>query len=360
MKIVHAEHHRAHQPRFFVNKSARTPNPESPERADILLAAALAAGHTPVPPGRLGQIPRETVHDRRYLSFLEGAWGRWRHVDPDASEIIPNVHPNGRPTGGYPASVEGQAGYHMADTACPISAGTFAAACVSTDLAATAAALVLRGDPVAYALCRPPGHHASSDTAAGFCFLNNAAIAAEVLRSEHRRVAILDIDLHHGNGTQQIFYSRSDVMTVSIHADPSRFYPFFWGYASERGEGDGSGCNLNIPIERASGDEVFLKALDQALAAISGFSPSALVLALGLDASEADPFGGLRVTTSGFSRIGGMIGGAGFPMVLVQEGGYVCPSLGDNLTAILNGIEGNHRLRFSNPPSVSASGDLPC
>lgn len=354
MKIVHAEDHRAHQPRFFVNKSGRTPNPETPERADILLAAALAAGHMPVPPARLSQVPRETIHDRRYLRFLERAWGRWRHVDPDANEIIPNVHPNGRPTGGYPASVEGQAGYHMADTACPISAGTFAAACVSADLAATAATLVMHGDPVAYALCRPPGHHASSDTAAGFCFLNNAAIAAEVLRSEHRRVAILDIDLHHGNGTQQIFYSRSDVVTLSIHADPDRFYPFFWGYASERGEGDGAGCNLNIPIERASGDEVFLKALDQALAAVSGFSPSALVVALGLDASEADPFGGLRVTSSGFSRIGGLIGDAGFPTVLVQEGGYVCPSLGDNLSAVLNGFEKHHRLSF-NPSFVYPS-----
>ncbi len=170
--------------------------------------------------------------------------------------MIPNIHPIAR-DGSYPASAVGQAGYHMADTACPISAETFDSACWSAWSAVEAADAVLAGEPAAYALCRPPGHHAFADVAGGFCFLNNSAIAAQRLRSNAARVAILDVDLHHGNGTQGIFYARADVLTVSLHADPARFYPFFWGHADERGEGAGLGANLNLPLPRKSGDDRF-------------------------------------------------------------------------------------------------------
>jgi acetoin utilization deacetylase AcuC-like enzyme len=164
-----------------------------------------------------------------------------------------------------------------------------------------------------------------------------------VLRKQAARVAILDVDLHHGNGTQGIFYARPDVLTVSLHADPVRFYPFFWGHADERGEGPGLGYNFNLPLPRKSADAAFLEALGVAFQRIRAFAPDALVVALGLDAFEGDPFGGLSVTTPGFSRIGEAIAKLGLPTVIVQEGGYLCDALGDNLTAFLTGFGGKQR-----------------
>src|SRR5690606_6677086 len=230
------------------------------------------------------------------------------------------------------------AGYHMADTACPISADTWESVYWSAQTAAHAARLVAGGALAAYGLSRPPGHHAFADLAGGFCFVNNSAVAAQVLRAAYDRVAILDVDLHHGNGTQGIFYRRADVLTVSIHADPVRFYPFFWGHADERGEGDGLGYNLNLPLPRKSGDDDFLDALEAAITRIKAFAPGALVVALGLDAFEGDPFGGLSVSTEGFARIGERCAKIGLPTVVIQEGGYLCDALGSNLTAFLGGF----------------------
>jgi acetoin utilization deacetylase AcuC-like enzyme len=252
--------------------------------------------------------------------------------------MIANMHPV-RNAGTYPTHIVGRLGWHTVDTACPIGAGTWTAACAATDVAVTAAQLVLDGEDAAYALCRPPGHHAYRDLAGGFCFLNNSAIAAAHLRLRHERVAILDVDVHHGNGTQGIFYERGDVLTVSIHADPAAFYPFVWGYAHERGAGAGLGANLNIPLPIGTGDEGYMEALGTAKAMIEAFAPGALVVALGLDASEHDPLAGLAVTTNGFRRIGQAIAAMGLPTVFVQEGGYLSDILGPNLTAALAGFE---------------------
>jgi acetoin utilization deacetylase AcuC-like enzyme len=195
------------------------------------------------------------------------------------------------------------------------------------------------GEDATYALCRPPGHHAFRDVAGGFCFLNNSAVAASHLKLEHERVAILDVDVHHGNGTQGIFYEQADVLTVSIHADPVFFYPYVWGYAHERGAGPGLGTNLNIPLPKGTGDDDYIKALADAERTIRAFAPGALVVALGLDASERDPLAGLAVTTAGFRRIGAAIARLGLPTVFVQEGGYLSDILGANLTAVLGGFE---------------------
>ncbi len=252
--------------------------------------------------------------------------------------MIANVHPV-RNAATYPTHIVGRLGWHTADTGCPIGPGTWAAACAATDVATTAAQLVLDGEDAAYALCRPPGHHAFSDIAGGFCFLNNSAVAAAQLRLKHERVAILDVDVHHGNGTQGIFYERADVLTVSIHADPAFFYPFVWGYAHERGAGPGLGANLNIPLPKGTGDDDYIKAIGEAEKTIRAFAPGALVVALGLDASEHDPLAGLAVTTDGFRRIGAAIARLGLPTVFVQEGGYFSDILGANLTAALGGFE---------------------
>ncbi len=281
-----------------------------------------------------GEEPIRAIHPERYLTFLRGIFPRWQRIGGASAEVIPNIHPDRRDVG-YPASAVGQAGYHMTDTSCPIGAATWDAAYASAQTALHAAGLVRGGARAAYALCRPPGHHAFAESAGGFCYLNNSAIAAEYLTAQGARVAILDVDLHHGNGTQGIFYARGDVLTVSIHADPVRYYPFFWGYSDETGDGAGKGANLNLPLPRGTGDDGFLEALDAALDRVAAFAPTALVLALGLDAFEGDPFAGLAVTTSGFARIGAAIAGLGLPTVIVQEGGYLCPELGDNLEAVL-------------------------
>ena len=334
MKAFYADEQKRHDPKAFLSSGAPQPNPEKPERVERLLAGAGAAGLSVERPRELGLAPIAAIHTPEYLDFLEHIFVRWRRIEGASEEVIPNIHPIAR-DGAYPASAVGQAGYHMADTACPISAETFDSACWSAWSAVAAVEAVLSGERAAYALCRPPGHHAFADVAGGFCFLNNSAIAAQHFRQSAARVAILDVDLHHGNGTQGIFYARGDVLTVSLHADPERFYPFFWGYASERGEGPGLGCNLNLPLPRKSGDEAFLTALDAGLKRIRAFAPDALVIALGLDAFEGDPFGGLSVTTPGFARIAERIATLELPTAVVQEGGYLCDALSANLTSFL-------------------------
>ncbi|MEQ8965077.1 MAG: histone deacetylase family protein [Azospirillaceae bacterium] len=349
MQVVFADSQLRHHPRHFLVSGAPQASPEVPERAERLLAAVRRAGHVVVAPADHGPGPRAAVHTPEYLQFLETIVARWRRIEGASEEVVPNVHPNGRGAGaragGYPASAVGQAGFHMADTACPMAEGTWEAATASANTAAHAASLVASGAPAAYALCRPPGHHAFADMAGGFCFLNNTAIAAQVLRDRGAaRVAVLDVDLHHGNGTQGIFFARPDVLTVSIHADPARFYPFFWGHADERGEGPGEGFNLNLPLPRGTGDEGFLDALDRAARRIRAFAPDGLVLALGLDAFEGDPLAGLTVTTPGFGRIAAAVARLGLPSVIVQEGGYLCDGLADNLVSALAGFESAHTL----------------
>jgi len=341
MKAFFADEQRLHDPKSFLSSGAAKPNPEVPERVDRLLAGAKAAGCDVARPNDYGLGPIAAIHTPEYIEFLQHIYERWQRIEGASAEVIPNIHPITR-DGARPASAVGQAGYHMADTSCPISAQTFDSSCQSAWTAVAAAEAVEAGAPSAYALCRPPGHHAFADVAGGFCFFNNSAIAAQRLRKSANRVAILDVDLHHGNGTQGVFYRRGDVLTVSIHADPERFYPFFWGYAGERGEGPGLGANYNLPLARKSGDDMFLDALSSAIRRIEAFAPDALVVALGLDAYEGDPFGGLSVTTPGFARIGKAVAELRLPSVIVQEGGYLCDALSDNLASFLDGFANRH------------------
>lgn len=326
-----------HDPQMFMANGTRLPNPEQPARIGVLQAGAEAAGAVFEVPRDFGMGPLAAVHTAEYLAFLQTIHPRWKRIEGAADEVIPNIHPDRR-SANYPKSAVGQAGYHQADTACPIAAGTWEAAYWSAQSALSAAEVVAGGERAAYALCRPPGHHAFADLAGGFCFLNNSGIAAEWLRGRGLRVAVLDVDVHHGNGTQGMFYHRRDVLTVSLHADPDRFYPFFWGAAQERGVAEGMGFNLNLPLPRGTDDAGYMAALDVALARIRAFGADVVVVALGLDAHEADPFQGFRVTTGGFTRIAAAIAGLGLPLLVVQEGGYLQPALGANLTAFLQGI----------------------
>lgn len=343
MKTLYHPAQRAHNPKHFLSSGAPKPNPEQPARVDALLEAVAALGLEVAAPPDHGPGAIADVHTAEYLQFLQTIHARWQRIPDASSEVIPNIHPDRR-TASYPKSAVGQAGYHQADTACPISAETWESAYWSAQSAVAAANHVLGGADAAYALCRPPGHHAYADLAGGFCFLNNTAIAAQVCVRAGLRPAIVDVDLHHGNGTQGIFYGRGDVLTVSIHADPERYYPFFWGHAHERGERAGLGANLNLPIPRGTADAGFLEALEPGLERVRAFAPDILIVALGLDAFAGDPFGGLAVTTPGFARIGAALAGLGLPGVIVQEGGYLCPELGANLQSFLGGFLGAHRV----------------
>ncbi|MDA9446083.1 histone deacetylase family protein [Bradyrhizobium sp. CCBAU 21360] len=338
MKAVHTELHRSHDPQFFLVRGVIKRTTEQPERADRLLKGLKDGRHQLVEGTKFGQGPRARVHSPEYLSFLSEAWDAWAALGDAGPEMIGNIHPV-RQAATYPTHIVGKLGWHTADTAAPIGPGTWAAACAAADVATTASELVIKGEDAVYALCRPPGHHAYRDMAGGFCFLNNSAIAAAHLRLKYERVVILDMDVHHGNGTQGIFYARPDVFTISIHADPLSYYPFVWGYSHERGEGPGLGANLNIPLAIGTGDEGYMQALTVAQNAIAAFAPGALVVALGLDASEHDPLKGLSVTTSGFRGIGRAIARIGLPTVFVQEGGYLSDILGANLTSVLAGFE---------------------
>ncbi len=332
---------RSHAPDTFIVAGRPQPIPEKPERIDMLMTGVKAVGsEVRVPPSATNE-ELTLVHTPQYLSFLDTLRERWAHV-PQSSDIpLPNVYAIQRaslPPIGYPDAVVGQAGYHLGDGACPVTANTLDAAKASAGCALEAARLVMNGERVVYALCRPPGHHAASDLAAGFCFYNNSALAAEWLTRKGKRVAVLDIDVHHGNGTEAIFYDRADVLTVSIHVNPKRFYPFFWGYEEERGRGAGEGFNLNLPRERGLDLNGYLAALEIALQRIKDFGADHLVVAAGLDISIDDPFKGFAITTADFQSIGKRIAEMKLSIVVVQEGGYPSESLGRNLEALLKGL----------------------
>jgi len=332
---------RCHAPETFLVAGRPQPIPEKPIRIDMLLKGVGYVGSQVEAPPAIDMGTIAIVHDRRYLTFLETLRERWAHV-PNSSDIpLPNVYAIQRanlPPIGYPDAVVGQAGYHLGDGACPVTATTLAAAMASAACAVEGARRIATGERLVYALCRPPGHHAAADLAAGFCFFNNAALAAEWLTRKGHRTAVLDIDVHHGNGTEAIFYDRADVLTVSVHCHPKRFYPFFWGYAEERGRGPGEGFNFNLPLEKGADVKIYLAALELALQRIAEFAPTHLVLAAGLDIAIDDPFKAFAIHTEDFAQIGARISQLRLPTVAVQEGGYPSDSLGDNLASLLKGL----------------------
>jgi acetoin utilization deacetylase AcuC-like enzyme len=330
-----------HHPRSYFSRGQMREPQEVPERAARLVAAARGLGFDVLEPGDHGLAPIAAVHDAGYLRFLEEAHGTWKQLPEDwGDEVMSNIfvrEPN--PLRGILA----QAARYLADGSCPVGANTWRAAYWSAQSAAAGAMAVNEGARSVYALCRPPGHHARADAAGGFCYLNNAAIAAQALRARYGKVAVLDSDMHHGQGVQEIFYARDDVMYVSIHGDPTNFYPAVAGFEDETGAGPGAGFNLNLPMPHGSPESAFFARLDDARRALDGFRPDALVLALGFDIYEHDPQAKVAVTTAGFGRLGERVGELGLPTVIVQEGGYHLDTLDANARAFFGGFGQTHR-----------------
>ena len=338
MRVFHSQKCVLHAPQTYFRRGRSIPHFEQPGRYDVLMKAVAEGGHEIHEATDHGVAPILRVHSERYVQFLAEAWKRRMEIEPDTDYVLPSHF--ARPEmSHYPEGIIGRVGFHMADLSTPIHEHTYTAVMASANAALSAAqAAMVHG--YAYGLCRPPGHHASTESAGGFCFINNTAVAAAHLQAELGcKVGIIDIDVHHGNGTQIIFYQRDDVVTTSIHGDPSAFMPYYAGYAEETGAGPGAGFNLNLPLPLGSGDEPYLRAIDDALEFCAARGVEALVVALGLDASEADPNGALAVTTEGFRQAGAKLAATKWPTVLVQEGGYLSDILGENLKAILAGFE---------------------
>lgn len=339
--IYSPDHHRHHGAAEFY-RGHLVPCFESPERAEQILAQVSSRGLGPVcAPERFGRAPLARVHTADYLDFLATAWDEWSALG-ETGDALPYAWPAaGLRRDVPPRHIDGKLGFYAIDAAAPITAGTWAAAQASADCALTGARMVLSGAPGAFALCRPPGHHAGARAMGGFCYLNNAAIAAQALRDGGiGRVAILDVDYHHGNGTQAIFYDRADVFFASLHGDPAVEYPFFLGHADETGVGAGAGANLNLLLPWGTSAADYLAALAVALGRITAFGAGALVVSLGVDTFEGDPISHFKLGSPDFTTLGQRIAALALPTLFVMEGGYAVGDIGGNVVNVLSGFEG--------------------
>ncbi len=350
MPVVWTPRHRGHHPEGGYWLAVREAGDEEPVRGDVLHDGLVAAGATIVNPPDSGREPIVAVHDPAFVDFMARAYPAWvaegHLVDPGQPHVVgylfnhPGFGARVRP-GRRPATIRAELGLYAIDTMTLMSERTFDAACAAVHAAAHAADIVADGAPAAYAAVRPPGHHAGPAYFGGSCYFNNAAAAAQRLRAAGmRRVAIVDIDAHQGNGTQEIFWSRDDVAYTSIHVDPGDgWFPHLVGFADERGDGAGAGWNHNEPIPAGSGDDVWLTALAAVLRTVERHEPDALVVSLGVDAAEHDPTAPLMVTPAGYAAAGSTLGALGLPTVFVQEGGYDLSRLSTLVLAVLDAFE---------------------
>jgi acetoin utilization deacetylase AcuC-like enzyme len=313
---------------------------ECPSRAETILNAVTKSALGPIEaPQEFGMKPVLAVHSTDFVDFLQNAWNEWREAGY-RGEAIASIWPARRMQERIPRHIDGKLGYYALAAETSITEGTFPAALVAKDVALTGATQLLNGEQSAFSLCRPPGHHAARDLFGGYCFLNNAAIAAQYLRENGaERVAILDIDFHHGNGTQDIFYERDDVLFCSLHGNPEDAFPHFLGYADETGSGAGEGFNRNYPMPPGTSFSVWSDALRDALSHMAAFAPGYIVVSLGVDAFEGDPISFFRLTSEDFRTTGKLIASLGIPTLFVLEGGYDVKEIGTNVVNVLKGFK---------------------
>ncbi|MEM6638346.1 MAG: histone deacetylase family protein [Pseudomonadota bacterium] len=347
MQVFFSPDHQLRNPKTeFYGGQLVTPF-ESPNRVDLILTALQEAGIGTIQKTdqRSLTVARQ-VHDGGYLDFLSSCWREWQAAGHHG-ELISYVWP-GRcmPSQQIPTAIAGKVGYYSLSADTAISDGTWEAACSSQSVALAATDAVVQGAPVAFGLCRPPGHHAARDQYGGYCFINNAAVSAQhALNEGRKRVAVLDIDFHHGNGTQDIFYERDDVLFVSLHGDPAHAFPHFLGFTDEKGRGAGEGFNRNFPMAPGTDYATWRLALEQALTDIDAFSAELLVVSLGVDAYENDPISFFKLASQDFADCGRLLGEAGVDTVFLMEGGYAIDRIGTNVVNVLTGFEAARALQ---------------
>lgn len=348
MPVVWSDAHRLHTSGGEVWIGLPHPADEVPERVELIRRTLEGAGAPLVAAAPHADAALLAVHDAELVEFLRTAWDVWAAAgyvdDPGQEYVVPYIFPHPGLMTREPlvaTSPSARVGNFAFDTMTPIGRGTWEAARGAVDAALTACDVVLAGEPAAYACTRPPGHHVTRTAYGGCCYLNSAAVSAQYLRDGGtRRVALVDLDVHHGNGAQSIFWERGDVLTCSVHVDPEAgWFPHYLGVAGERGEGAGEGANVNLPVAPGSGDDRWLEAVAAAGAAVRSWGADAVVLALGVDAATADPNSPLEVTPDGFRAAGRIIGALGLATVVVQEGGYDLATIGGLVLAALEGVE---------------------
>jgi len=335
--------HELHAPAYEFFRGERGPCLETPARARWVRQELIARGHELRTPTVDSREVLCRVHTARYLRFIESAWQQWLALD--AAHEHEQPFPSTWPVRTLRSDVEpvdfiARLGLYSMDNETPMVGGTWVAARAAADAAASAAALLAGGERSVFCATRPPGHHAGADFMGGYCFLNNAAVAAQALRDHgSARVAILDVDYHHGNGTQSIFYERSDVLYVSIHGDPRTEYPFYLGHADEAGEGQGRGFNLNLPLRAGTSAAEWFAALAVACARVEAHAPDALVVSLGLDTFAGDPIAKFALASDDYCVLGARLQKLGLPTAFILEGGYAVAELGVNAVNVLDGFE---------------------
>jgi acetoin utilization deacetylase AcuC-like enzyme len=341
--VFFSAQHQRHAPVDEFHRGERVPCFETPARAEIVRAELVARGHEIREPTHDSSDVLPHVHRERYLAFLRSAWDQWVGIDPrnESRQPFPSVWPvRTLRSDVEPTDFTARLGLYSMDTGAPLTAGTWTAAKAAADTAVSGAQLLNAGARSAFCVARPPGHHAGADFMGGYCFLNNAAIAAEALRTHGcDRIAVLDVDYHHGNGTQSIFYRRSDVLVVSIHGDPRTEYPFYLGHADEAGEGPGRGFNLNLPLPPGTPAEAWFAALEVACARIADHRADALVVSLGLDTYAGDPISKFKLQGNDFHHLGGRLARLDLPTLYVLEGGYAVKELGINACDVIDAFE---------------------
>ncbi len=339
MKTIASSEHSLHFPKGELSGGELVRPYECPERWDYIVQALSASGFSePEMPSPLNLTTLGKVHHQNYLDFLATAWDLWE-AQGFNGEAIPSVVPARRMQQREPEHIDGKLGFFAMAIETAITRGSYTAAISSAACAQTAALLFNNGETSAFALCRPPGHHAGLDLYGGYCFLNNAAIAAQTLLDQGAtRVSILDVDFHHGNGTQDIFYTRDDVQFISLHGDPMHAFPHFLGYSDETGEGAGEGFNHNYPLLPGTAYDVWGAALKDALKKIEAYSPDVIVISLGVDTFERDPISFFKLTSDDFSRYGKLLASAAKPTLFVMEGGYAVEEIGINTCNVLSGF----------------------
>ncbi|HUF86469.1 MAG TPA: histone deacetylase family protein [Thermohalobaculum sp.] len=341
MQTVYTERHRLRDAQTELSEGRLVPPFECPARAEMILARLRERGIgeviAPVPHGL---DPVRRVHEADFLGFLETCMRDWRAAGFEG-EAIPNVWPSrAMPRNVVPRYIDGRIGYYCLAGETSITEGTWEAAQAAADVALTGQRLIAQGARAAFALTRPPGHHAATDMYGGYCFLNNAAIAAQAFLDQGAgRVAILDVDFHHGNGTQQIFYDRADVLFLSLHGDPTDAFPYYLGGADETGAGAGEGFNVNYPLPRDTGFAAWAEALGDACRRVAAYAPDALVVSLGVDTYKDDPISFFRLESGDFRTYGARLAQLGLPTLFVMEGGYAVAEIGVNTVNVLEGFE---------------------